>query len=153
MRLRADDFRIAGWKRVHDLHSCTHTPEEISASEAPAVAGGTRHVAHMPDHALIEAAQPGDVWRVIGPEDQLLGYALTCPRAECDQGVHDWTHAYDCGYWPDRECKAGPGRTSCWEWTGSPEAGDLTASPSLHCVAERGGCGFHGWLKNGVLAE
>jgi hypothetical protein len=38
---------------------------------------------------------------------------------------------------------------SCWTWTGSPEAGDLSATPSLAVVGE---CGFHGFLRGGVLA-
>lgn len=32
------------------------------------------------------------------------------------------------------------------------EVGDLAASPSLWVVAERGGCGWHGFLRNGDMS-
>lgn len=37
-----------------------------------------------------------------------------------------------------------------WSWDGSTEAATLT--PSIFCVHEKGGCGFHGFLTRGVLS-
>lgn len=93
-------------------------------------------------HTLsVPPAQPGDVWRL------RAGYALTCPNERCDQGVHYWDHAWDC---PLRQDANAP---PCWTWTGSPEEGTLTASPSLHVLAEKGGCGWHGWLRDGEMVS
>jgi len=93
-------------------------------------------------HTLaVPPAEPGDVWRFGG------AYALTCPNEACDQGVHAWDHAWDCR--PNaRKCSG-----TCWNWSGSPEDGTLTAQPSLHVLAEKGGCGWHGWLRNGEMVS
>lgn len=82
----------------------------------------------------------------------IVGYGLTCPLETCDAGIHIWDHAYDCDFYKGSDCKIGAERLSCWTWTGSVEAGDLTASPSLHCVKDLGGCGYHGFLQNGVMS-
>ena len=37
-----------------------------------------------------------------------------------------------------------------WNWDGN--RGQPTLSPSIFCVPEKGGCGFHGHLSRGVLA-
>lgn len=42
---------------------------------------------------------------------------------------------------------------SCWVWTGSAEANTLHASPSLHALKEKGACGYHGFLQNGILSD
>jgi hypothetical protein len=36
-----------------------------------------------------------------------------------------------------------------WSWDGNREL--PTLSPSIFCVPEKGGCGFHGFLSAGVL--
>lgn len=103
-------------------------------------------------------ARPGDVWRVRfapnagekGP-GPIAGYAICCPLC---LRVHPWTSALGCG--SGGNCVHRDARTSCWTWTGSPEDGTLSASPSLHCVTHwnghaTGGCGWHGFLTNGVL--
>lgn len=99
--------------------------------------------------AGFEPAQQGDVWRIHWHSGPLAGYAITCPK--CKQ-VHQWTTALNCR---EAGCPHN-GVSSCWKWTGSPEEGTLTASPSLHCVTEwkgnpTGGCGWHGHLSNGQM--
>lgn len=140
MRLRTDSAHVAGWKRVHELLGCDCTPEVLAESAKPAGSRvGIAHVVHEPEHAGVEGAQPGDVWRITDRPGNLLGYALACPNEACDQGVHFWTHARDC----ERESCAG-----CWAWSGSPEDGTLSATPSLW-VAH--GCGWHGFLTAGEM--
>lgn len=87
---------------------------------------------------------PGDIWRVRwykadGEEGPIAGYAICCPRC---LKVHAWTSALNCKPCPHQ------GKSSCWNWTGSAEDGTLSASPSLFAS---GACGWHGWLRNGVL--
>jgi hypothetical protein len=153
MRLRTDNFHLAGWKRA-------------------ALIGGRIDVAKSILDDPIPAAEPGDVWIVrqspknidemrFGGSDEesadwpIVGYALTCPNGACRFGVHDWTWANNCS---QKLPEGGPrcvhmrDRQSCWTWTGSVEEGTLTANPSLHSPTKLGGCGFHGWLKKGVLA-
>jgi hypothetical protein len=106
-------------------------------------------------YAAVPPASPGDTWRVRwhGGVDNpgggpIAGYAICCPQ--CGR-VHTWTGANNCSQKrPDGYCIHN-GTGSCWVWTGSPEAVTLTASPSLHAPTELGGCGFHGWLQNGIL--
>jgi hypothetical protein len=92
-------------------------------------------------------AELGDTWRLTwyrryghGP---IAGYAICCPL--CRQ-VHYWTTARNC----TNPCPH-QGNSSCWTWTGSAEENRLSASPSLYCVKEYGGCGWHGFLTDGVL--
>lgn len=132
MRLRDDSVHIAGWKRAHALLGCHCGPE-------------MNHVAHDPDLAGVEAAQPGDVWELRNKNGGLTGYGLTCPNEQCESGAHAWDHARDC------PLRAAPDAPPCWAWTGSAEEGTLTASPSLHVVKEWGGCGWHGFLRNGQM--
>lgn len=138
MRLRTDSAIIAGWMRAHEIKGCVKEPCD--------------HIAHDPKYNTVAPAQPGDVWRMYAmvgdeaPRQRIpIGYYLTCPEPGCDQGGHSWTHAYDCkGY---GHCSIGD---SCWTWTGSPEEGTLTASPSLFSPKPFG-CGWHGYLRNGVM--
>jgi hypothetical protein len=114
-------------------------------------------------------AQPGDAWVVrmwkAGdiPLDQLpfIGYDICCPTC---RHVHGWTWALNC---PSRRsytitgtdgqqytawtCDHQQRDESCWTWTGHPDLGTLSASPSLHADPAHGGCGFHAVLTNGVL--
>lgn len=123
-----------------------------------------------------EPARDGDVWRIRGhaelrgraddgslftsminswgedhPTWPVIGYGLTCPNRACLEGGHRWTHAHDCRGLYGEPCKAGPGRLSCWEWTGSPEDGNLSASPSL--FIDWDGCGWHGFLTSGAMTS
>lgn len=124
MNLRTDSANLAGWHRAMLKGALERKPDE-----------DWTHTLAVPP------AELGDVWRAG------VGYALTCPN-DCDQGVHVWDHAWDCR--PNARKCTGAG---CWSWTGSPEAGDLTAQPSLHVLAEKGGCGWHGWLRNGEMVS
>lgn len=147
MRLRTDSAHVAGWKRAHALRGCACPPDEIATSLIPPEErpmGSVSHVAHDPQYAPVERAETGDVWRMALGDGRVVGYALTCPLAACPAGVHLWSHAADCG--ADRNA-----HLSCWTWSGSPEDGTLTASPSLWVQAERGGCGWHGYLRNGEM--
>lgn len=157
MRLRTDSWHDAGAKRAVQLGARPDPTTE------PALAWYEPYAVMLADDAF-EAAQPGDAWRlVVGttwPKVRLpgqeppdvgvtIGYALTCPVEKCPEGVHHWAHARDCEarMGQHRPCKAGG--PSCWTWTGSPEAGDLTAVPSLWMRWDR--CGFHGFLTGGEL--
>jgi hypothetical protein len=137
-----------------------------AAEDVIRIARGER--SHYLDHlnpddaALLRATppvQPGDTWRVRwyapeGREGPIAGYAIGCPT--CGM-VHAWTTANNCqagrraiGTTSITVCEHS-GTGSCWQWSGSAEAGTLTASPSLHSVLALGGCGFHGFLTGGVL--
>lgn len=117
-------------------------------------AAGETNGADFYEQALWDAtptAVPGDVWRVrwartIGTnaDGPIAGYAICCSLC---LRVHWWTTALNC---LPKPCPH-EGVGSCWTWTGSAESNLLTASPSLHCLKEKGGCGFHGWLQNGIL--
>jgi hypothetical protein len=107
----------------------------------------------------IEPAKPGDCWRSMWYGAGLAGYAICCPKC---LRVHAWCSARNCEPkipWSivvDGQTHTGTscrhsGTDSCWTWTGNPEDGTLTASPSLHCDESIGGCGWHGFLTNGVL--
>lgn len=122
MRLRTDSAHLAGWHRALNLGALVQKPGE-----------------DWRDTLAAPPAEPGDVWRLH------VGYALTCPKTDCTAGVHYWDHAWNC---PRRYERDAP---SCWQWSGSPEDGTLSATPSLHVLAERGGCGWHGWLRNGQM--
>jgi hypothetical protein len=119
-------------------------------------------------------AQPGDTWRIRWggnqwPEGQgpIAGYDICCIKCKRN---HAWTTATNCEprvpwsvSWTDPE--TGETRTSsgtkclhsgvgsCWQWTGSAEGNTLHASPSLWSVLEKGGCGYHGFLQNGILSD
>jgi len=91
-------------------------------------------------------ALPGDTWRLswyrLEGKGPCAGYAICCPLC---RKVHYWTTARNCKPCPHE------GNSSCWTWSGSAETNRLTASPSLYCVKELGGCGWHGFLTDGVL--
>lgn len=151
MRFRKDSWHFAdlkthGWtvEKMRKLNC--YSPEDLAIFEA------------------MEPVRPGDVWRIrwcrpgneAGP---IAGYAIGCPK--CGH-AHAWTTANNCGQAftatyrdnvtgkdvPYKTC-AHNGKASCWEWTGSAEAGTLTARPSLLSPE----CGFHGWLTDGELKE
>ena len=146
MRFRTDCWGIANMKAINPTRPEGFDPVEWDATPA---------------------AEPGDVWRStwykagdeIGPP---AGYLIGCPT--CRQ-VHGWSTANNCasrrmvtGTNSDGTSFTYPtcdhqGVGSCWTWTGSAEDGTLTASPSLHCPKNKGGCGFHGWLENGELRD
>jgi hypothetical protein len=131
MRLRADSLHIAGWKRSAALGARIPDPHDDVYMNA--------------DYAGIPPAEPGDVWILHNRNGEVVGYGLTCPNEACEQGAHPWDHARDC------PVRTAPDAPPCWTWTGSIEDGSLTASPSLHVVKEWGGCGWHGWLRNGEM--
>lgn len=143
MRLRTDSWYWAG----------IHRAVLNGGLGAPALQGWGEL---QSDFDATPIAELGDVWRSGGfASNQFGGYVLTCPETvRCSVGVHPWWHAYDCpaGRLTDGVCKRGAGRDSCWDWSGSPENGTLTALPSLHVLVERGGCGWHGYLRDGVMS-
>lgn len=106
------------------------------------------------NYRKVPPAEPGDCWRLTWHgSDAVSGYAICCPRCRL---VHYWCSANNCG--SKRPLPGGgatcdhAGKASCWEWTGSAEAGTLTARPSLLATAPLL-CGWHGWLTNGELTE
>jgi hypothetical protein len=129
------------------------------------------------DTEPVPPAEPGDCWRVRWglsveqtaagmTEGPIAGYEITCIKCKRN---HAWTTSTNCSTIKDRPwsyvdadgvTQSGVAKVcdhsgvgSCWVWTGSPEAGDLTASPSLWCREDLGGCGYHGFLQNGVLSD
>lgn len=104
-------------------------------------------------------AEPGDMWRIFWHhevdgqqvDDHIAGYAICCPTCK---HIHHWTSASNCSTrGTGGSCSHQTELTSCWNWTGSAEEGTLSATPSLHCPKELGGCGWHGYLTNGELKE
>ncbi len=123
----------------------------------------------------IEPAQPGDTWRLrwgnterradgmrhaVPGDGPIAGYAICCPKC---LHVHHWDTAANCPKTVPYAFTAPDGQQysgavcahssvgSCWNWSGSAESNLLTAQPSLYCVEALGGCGWHGFLTNGVL--
>jgi Family of unknown function (DUF6527) len=112
--------------------------------------------------------EPGDTWRVRWyGSDAMAGYDICCPKC---REIHGWTTATNCGSrralpeWEYTDPTTGvksmkpggftcdhSGVGSCWNWQGSAEDNAMTASPSLWCQEEKGGCGWHGWLQNGEM--
>lgn len=153
MRLRGDSWWDAGTKRAILIGARPDPRQQDRKKWDPL------YLRLLNDPAF-EPAQPGDVWRIRwvegdprrqtyrhdAPDDWPIGgYALWCPNEACDYGVHVWDHAMDCPA-PFGACKYN--RTSCWEWSGTPEDGTLTAHPSLWV---KGGCGWHGFLRSGEM--
>lgn len=132
-------FRNDGWFRADD---------------AARIARGIVPIWSEPEELVgVEPAKPGDIWRVRwykegGGEGPIAGYSICCPR--CLQ-VHSWTGALNCPKVPGTTWCAHNGTGSCWNWSGSAEEGTLTATPSLHCLLDKGGCGWHGFLTGGVM--
>lgn len=133
MRLRHDSAILAGLHRAFQLGNLTFIEGQ-----------------DWSDVFSTPPAMPGDVWYSYtrspnGVGKRHTGYALTCPNSNCKQGVHHWDHGWNC------RLRFDPDHNSCWRWAGSAEMGNLTASPSLHVLASRGGCGWHGHLMNGNM--
>jgi hypothetical protein len=118
------------------------------------------HNADDPELLNHPIAQPGDTWRVQWSGGPMAGYAICCPG--CKQ-VHHWCTANNCARdipwtvvgsdgqeYSGMKCQH-EGVGSCWNWSGSAEDGTLTATPSLHCTKDLGGCGWHGFLTNGEM--
>lgn len=163
MRVRTADFWDAGAKRAILLGA---RPDPRVTSPSPGSEWSQRYLDFLDSG---EEARPGDVWILRQPPGQpnqrswdeshpdwpIIGYAMTCPLASCEHGLHAWDHAHSCPAGKSeggvvQPCEKGPDR-GCWDWSGSAYDGTLTASPSLHCVAELGGCGWHGHLVNGEM--
>jgi uncharacterized protein DUF6527 len=56
-----------------------------------------------------------------------------------------WEHDTPAGY-PARRHLVDPAAGQTWTVTA---ADPLTLDPSLHCDPELGGCGVHGWIRDG----
>lgn len=159
MRFRTDNSHIAERKRLGDTYEVAHVES-----------WATREV-----WDATPAAEPGDTWRTRWAvtieqkaqgltEGPIAGYAIACIKC---REVHRWTSALNCEpkipwstSWVDDEgvsrtssrthCTHS-GKGSCWVWTGSAEENLLNASPSLHSLIDKGGCGYHGFLTNGEI--
>lgn len=114
-----------GWEFVADFKAAGKTFEQLG-----------RDMVTREQWDAVEPAAPGDIWRVhwyTAPGEPqpgpMAGYSIcytTCPHS---------------------------GKGSCWSWSGSAEEGTLTAQPSLYCRADLSGCGYHGFLTNGILSD
>lgn len=147
----------------------------IVADDAAAFIRGDKLLFNHPVEELIgiEPAKPGDIWRsrwyaselrdgqYVQVDGPLAGYAICCPKC---LHVHSWNQATNCVFelqpreWTKLDGTVESynvcghnGKGSCWNWTGSAEDGTLSASPSLHSNEAKGGCGWHGFLTNGLM--
>lgn len=104
-------------------------------------------------------AEPGDVWRILWKSDAIAGYAICCPGC---RKVHHWTTARNCankitnsytdsktGEVKTYESCIHSGNGSCWNWSGSAEENNLSATPSLQVTADD--CKWHGYITNGDI--
>lgn len=110
-------------------------------SAAPAVAVDLRRtvpltvVDELPDH---DPAPPGHASRLVHADGDPAGFVFACPG--CGSQSH-----LPIGRVVD-------GRPTWTVTAGDPRTGvGLSLSPSIHHAAPRG-CGWHGYLTNGVLA-
>lgn len=79
-----------------------------------------------------DACQPGDVQALIGDTTREL--AIRCPG---------------CGRLSSLPLDSRE-RSDSWMHSGDLVTGaGLTLSPSVHHTVERGGCGWHGWMRVG----
>ena len=108
---------------------------------APAVAVDLRRtvpltvVDELPDH---DPAPPGHASRLVHAGDEPAGFIFACPG--CGSQSH-----LPIGRVVD-------GRPTWTVTAGDPRTGvGLSLSPSIHHAAPRG-CGWHGYLTNGVFA-
>lgn len=62
---------------------------------------------------------------------------------------HDCLEGYTNGSYPIRRHLVSPKDGETWE---TVQADPLTLSPSLHCDPAEGGCGVHGWVRDGRWA-
>jgi hypothetical protein len=62
-----------------------------------------------------------------------------------DGGGVLWEHDTPPGYWVSRH-QVDPAEGETWT---VERLEPLTLSPSLHCAAENGGCGAHGFIREG----
>lgn len=84
-------------------------------------------------------AAPGDAMVLTSQgSDEPCGYAFRCPGCGCESHLP--------------LPLAGPRPRHAWTVTaGDPRTGvGITLSPSIHHAAPQG-CGWHGWLRDGVL--
>ena len=100
---------------------------------------GRRVPLRIVDDIDLADAAPGDAMVLEGRDGQVSGYAFRCPGCGCKSALllpHE-----------------GRGATPVWNvLAGDPRTGvGLTLWPSIHHAAPRG-CGWHGWLRDGVLA-
>lgn len=159
MRFRTDrwhyaDLKANGWT-WEQYAKCFHDSEDVAAIKI--------------EWDAVPPAQKGDVWRIFwhheeapGKQlnDRIAGYAICC--IICGK-VHAWTSARNCSQKVKRSYVDSSGKTveydscvhsglaSCWIWTGSAEAGTLTASPSLMVIPGPDRCNYHGWIRNGEI--
>lgn len=156
MRLRLGDWWTAGRKRAVELGAIPDPREDTDGNWAQ------DYLADLSNPA-VEAAQPGDVWRVVWtgpgswqsgvPSDDprpLAGFVITCPVESCPDAVHLWVSADNCSCKIEGGSCCHDGVGSCWTWTGSAVAGTLTANPSLFASGAQ--CKWHGWLRDGVMS-
>lgn len=155
MRVRVDRWWEAGRKRAVLLGAIPNPLDDASSAWDPAWLDFLRTPGGE--------AEPGDVWVLRSApgesgrswaEDEvtagwpIIGYGLTCPETKCEDGIHLWDHATGCpARFASGPCKNGG--PSCWTWTGQPEDDTLTGQPSLFMPTP--GCGWHGYLRDGVM--
>ncbi len=81
------------------------------------------------------------------PERHGIGMTFDCPCGSCkERGYLSFSNPTDGG--PPRINEGEP----TWERSGITFE-ELTLTPSIHRVKEKGGCGWHGWIKNGNVAS
>lgn len=88
------------------------------------------------DYDEFEAGPPGSVTFATDGNGQEVNLCIRCPGCG-EKSAMDLSTA---------ERKPG-GQGSVWNVT---QRDPLTLFPSVHHTTEKGGCGWHGWLQNGV---
>lgn len=167
MRMR---FRTDGWHYA-DLKAAGETFEQHYKREEFFGVNEGRYDEWKAHWDATPKAEKGDVWRIFWAhhswcgqvDDWIAGYAICC--IACGR-VHAWTSALNCGQKVKRSYVDTDGKRqeyetcvhqeqhgSCWTWSGSAEAGTLTATPSLQVVADKcpWKCGWHGFIQGGDI--
>ncbi len=79
------------------------------------------------------------------PERHGIGMLFDCPCGKCGPGMVEFSNPLDGG---------APLTTSSPKWKRTGDTFEtLTLHPSVHMVKEKGGCGWHGWIKNGEVTS
>ena len=81
-----------------------------------------------------ELKNPGDLFYTIDKEDKIVGFIEMCPCGCATIGAV----TFDTGSLEQKSPK--------WKWNGNKEK--PTVTPSIRRI---GGCGWHGYLTNGVF--
>ncbi len=82
------------------------------------------------------------------PKRTGIGMMFDCPCGSCDERSYvSFSNPLDGG----DPCLNNP-KESSWHRNGDTFE-TMTLNPSIRSVKEKGGCGWHGWIRNGVVTS